>query len=258
MFSPLSGHARAQRKVVESKKVEVVQTNGSLHTLSVYDSTRSVASPWWSVPPWNCLPQYPSFPQDVKEKIHVTHTLETSWTLLDESMNLYGYFQTNDTLYDLCWPIMHTHTHTSWTRFLISTSQPMNRMQCAAKINNTVRMSSQMPPLSSSALGCGCPRNVCCLVGQPGKLSCEPGRIPGWMMKNFNEEGEGTKKHVKKNTTGISLSCFFCDFTTPFHWKDMERLTNPSTHVLVVSLPSREHSSSTVGNVRQQMCCAFG
>lgn len=35
----------------------------------------------------------------------------------------------------------------------------------------------------------------------------------------------------------------------------MERLTNPSTHVLVVSL--REHSSSTVGNVRQQMFCAL-
>lgn len=27
------------------------------------------------------------------------------------------------------------------------------------------------------------------------------------------------QKTCKKNTTGISLSCFFCDFTTPFHWK---------------------------------------
>lgn len=100
-----------KEKSLNPKKFKPFQTNGSLHTLSVYDSTRSVASPWWSVPPWNCLPQYPSFPQDVKEKNHVD-------TYLGDILNTAGWIYKifmicSNQWYalTLCWPIMHTHTH---------------------------------------------------------------------------------------------------------------------------------------------------
>ena len=112
MFLLCQGMPGPKEKSLNPKKLKPFQTNGSLHMLSVYDSTRSVASPWWSVPPWNCLPQYPSFPQDVKEKNHVTHTMETSWTLLDESMNLYDIFKPMIRVDLMLTYNAHTHTHT--------------------------------------------------------------------------------------------------------------------------------------------------
>lgn len=115
------GHARAQRKVVESEKVEVVQTNGSLHTLSVYDSTRSKLLLddlfLLGIVFHNILRSLRTWRKKFMWHIPWRHP-EHCWMNL---WNLYGYFQTNDTLYDLMLTYnAHTHTHTSWTRFLLS------------------------------------------------------------------------------------------------------------------------------------------